>query len=72
MVMQAERRLSRILKAILFCLSFVLLSACSRGVGRCVGDVTEVTTHHWTGHVVPSWSENYVISNLQDMIVYIS
>jgi hypothetical protein len=31
-------------------------------VGRCAGDVTEVTYHNWTGHVVPSWSENYVIS----------
>jgi hypothetical protein len=62
MVMQAEHWLSRILEAILLCLLVMLLSACSRGVGRCAGDVTEVTYHHWTGHVVPSWSENYVLS----------
>jgi len=40
----------------------VLLCSCARRVGRCAGDVSEVTVHYWTGHVVPSWSENYVIS----------
>jgi hypothetical protein len=27
-----------------------------------VGNVSEVTVHHWTGHVIPAWSETVVIS----------
>jgi hypothetical protein len=44
-----------------FLLALVLCS-CARQVGRCTEDISEVTVHYWTGHVVPSWSENYVIS----------
>ena len=43
------------------CLLAVLLCSC-RGVGRCAGEVSEVTYHRWTGHVIPPWSEDYVIS----------
>jgi hypothetical protein len=43
------------------CLLVVFLPSCARDA-RCVGHVSEVTYHIWTGHVVPSWSEEYVIS----------
>jgi hypothetical protein len=60
-MVQTGHRLSRTPKAFLLWLLALLLHSCGRGVGRCAGDVTKVTYHDWTGHVVPSWSENYVI-----------
>jgi len=39
----------------------LLLCSCGRGA-RCEGEVSQVTCHIWTGHVVPSWSEDYIIS----------
>ena len=46
---------------ILLFLLVLLLCSCGRGA-RCEGEVSRVTCHIWTGHVVPSWSEDYVIS----------
>ena len=46
---------------ILLFLLALLLCSCSQGA-RCEGEVSQVTCHIWTGHVIPSWSEDYVIS----------
>ena len=58
--MQIRRRPAGRKPALLILLALALC-ACTR-VGRCAGGVTEVTYHHWTGHVIPPWSEEYVIS----------
>ena len=61
MITQIRCQLVGTVESILLFLLVVMLCACGRGM-RCVGDVTEVRYHVWTGHVVPSWSEDYVIS----------
>jgi hypothetical protein len=45
---------------VLVCL-LALLPAC-RQANRCAGEVSKVTYRHWTGHVIPSWSEEYTIT----------
>ena len=60
--MRTKRRLAAATMVFLFFFLAALLCSCGRGVGRCAGDVAEVTYHNWTGHVLPAWSETYVIT----------